>query len=118
MEDIWACNIEDRKLMGRDVGGFRNSPGWNFYSGTHSKYLLSTEVDCLQHKGLECLFSICLFVLRNKILLLLCYMCCQNQHSYCFSSELVLRDSVSRTESITLSGCKNYTPSRQGHVSL
>lgn len=60
---LWACGTEGGKVMGRDVGGVRNFPGWNFCSRTCSeskKRLSSTplRVDFLPHKGSECLFSI------------------------------------------------------------
>lgn len=59
----WVYGTEGGKVMGRDVGGVRNFPGWNFYSRTcsESKRRLSSillRVDFLPHKGSECLFSI------------------------------------------------------------
>lgn len=106
---LWTCGTEGGKVMRRDVGGVRNSPGWNLYSRTcreSQRRLSSTplRVDLLPHKGSECLFSIS----------------DPWESSYpFFNSEPVPRGPFSKTnESATLPWCKHPRPSGQGHVTL
>lgn len=104
IRDIWVW-----KAVGRDVEGFRNSPGWNFYSGTcseHDRRLSPTplRVDIQPRKGSECV---------------LCFWPLGRGTYPFFNSETVLRVSCSKiNESVTLSWHKDPAPSGQGHVSL